>query len=304
MVQYRSMKIIITGGSGFIGEALSRALLNEGHQVVVMDLRYPKFRHKNLKFVFSDIANKINRDKNLKNPDIVINLAGRPIFARWNSKVKKSIYNSRVLGTSNLVDLWQEESFRPKALFSASAVGYYGNRFNENLIETSTLGSTFLAKVAKDWEASALRAEKKGVKVFLIRQGHVLDSSGGMLGVLLPFYKLGIGGPLGSGRQFFPWISLSDLVSLYVKLCFYTGQGAVINAVSPDMVTNRSFSYTLAQALNRPHLFNIPKWLLKVVFGELAFEITASQKVYPAWLVKEGFEYKNRSLVEFLHKTF
>ena len=212
------MKIIITGGSGFLGSKLSESLINEGHEVVSLDINPP--RNPKVLFLKVNLQEGISPEGEgvkIKNPDVVINLAGVTIGAKWNEEYKKKIYESRVLGTKNLGSLMENLDFRPKVFISASAVGVYGDRGAEILDENTEIKENqgFLAKVAKDWELEAKKAEKHGIRTVILRQGHILGM-GGLIQTLLPYYKMGIGGPISSGKQFFPWIHIEDLVNLYI----------------------------------------------------------------------------------------
>ena len=298
------MKIIITGGSGFLGSKLSEALINEGHEVISLDTNPP--RNPKALFLKVNLQEGISLEGEglkIKNPDVVINLAGVTIGAKWNEEYKKKIYNSRVLGTKNLVSLMENPDFRPKVFISASAVGVYSDRGAEILGEDAEIKENqgFLAKVAKDWENEAKKAEKHGIRTVILRQGHILGM-GGLIQTLLPYYKMGIGGPISSGKQYFPWIHIEDLVNLYIY-SIYREVFGVVNAVSGEPITNKEFSKVFARVLKRPHIFFIPLFVLKIKFGEFAKEIVKSQRVVRHNLQKD-FVFKFDNLEKALKNIF
>ena len=298
------MKIIITGGSGFLGSKLSESLINEGHEVISLDINPP--RNPKVLFLKVNLQEGISPEGEgvkIKNPDVVINLAGVTIGAKWNEEYKKKIYESRVLGTKNLGSLMENLDFRPKVFISASAVGVYGDRGAEILDENTEIKENqgFLAKVAKDWELEAKKAEKHGIRTVILRQGHILGM-GGLIQTLLPYYKMGIGGPISSGKQYFPWIHIEDLVNLYIY-SIYREVFGIINAVSGEPITNKEFSRVFARVLRRPHIFFIPLFVLKIKFGEFAKEIVKSQRVVRHNLQKD-FVFKFDNLEKALKDIF
>jgi uncharacterized protein (TIGR01777 family) len=291
-------KIIILGGSGFLGTQLTKALLDLGYEVVVLDLVAPKVE--GVRFVKANLLEKIPRDQNLKNPHAVINLAGKNIFCRWTKKNKQLIYDTRVVGSQNLIDLFQDKDFRPKILVGASAVGYYGNTDELPIDESSSAGNTFLSKVSADWEQTNCQAQGLGIRTVIIRNGIIVGSGGGILQTLLPIYRLGLGGPIGSGKFYFPWVSLQDAVGIYIAAMQHPGCKGVINAVAPEIVRYATFSLSLARAVRRPHIFRVPKFALRIRFGQLAEEITVSQKVYAKQIKNIGYPFIYKSLAQAL----
>lgn len=275
------MKYIVYGGSGFLGTAIVQKLQKEGHDIVVCDIRPPQ--DETVSFLKVNLLEALPQDPLLERPDVVINLAGKLIFGKWNTQFKKLIYDTRVVGTRNIVAIFQNPLYRPKHLVNASAVGIYGDHGEEEIREDSALGKSFLATVAEDWEKEALKAKEHGVSVSIFRNGHILGD-GGLLKVLLPYYKWGIGGPLGNGKQWMPFIQLDDVVKLYIELQY---PNMIVNAVSNEVVRNKEFSKTIARAVHRPHIFWIPKIALKILYGEFADEILVSQKVKSTH-IKEG----------------
>lgn len=298
------MKILITGGSGFVGSKLSEVLISKGHEVYSLDLFPP--RNKNVGFIKIDLSKPLdNLPKELAGSDAVVNLAGVTIGARWNEEYKNKIYDSRVLTTKNLVSIFSKEDYRPKVLISASAVGVYGDRGEEDLYEDSKIleNQGFLAKVAKDWEFEAKNAEKYGIRTVILRQGHILGA-GGLLQTLLPYYKLGIGGPIGSGEQYFPWIHIDDLITLYIECIENEQIQGILNAVSGKPLKNKEFSKIFAKVLKRPHFLFIPVFVLLIKYGEFAKEIIKGQRVYPGVLNKINFKFKYENLEDALKNIF
>jgi uncharacterized protein (TIGR01777 family) len=268
------MKYIIYGGSGFLGTAITKTLIAQGHKVLVCDIKPPSVE--DATFLHVNLLESIPGNELLESPDVVINLAGKLIFARWNEKVKKLIYDTRVVGTRNIVALFKEEKYRPTYLVNASAVGIYGDRGEEKIDEESGLGDSFLAGVVKDWEHEALQAREHGVQVRIFRNALILGK-GGMLEVLLPFYKWGIGGPLGNGMQWMPWIHIDDITNLYISAT-KEHQPEIVNAVAPAHVRNQTFSRVISQIVHRPHVLFIPKIVLRLLYGEFTDEIMVSQR--------------------------
>lgn len=281
------MKIIITGGSGFIGHHLSKKLLAGGHQVTVFDHHPPRLP---VSFVEAHLDGKVLPASHFENADGVVHLAGRSIYARWNGKVKRQIHESRVLGTRTMVSSMAQLDRKPQVFVSASAVGYYGDRGEEDLDETSTAGNDFLARVCVDWEEEALKAAAHGIRTVCVRTAPVLGR-GGLLPQLLPLYKMGLGGPLGNGRQWFSWVHIDDIVNIYVRSLEDGGLAGPVNACSPGLVRNMEFSSTLASVLHRPHIMRAPGWLLRLPMGDMANVVLASQKVHPSKLTAAGFKW-------------
>jgi len=231
-----SKKVIITGGSGFLGTHLTGWLLDRDYTVVSLDVVPPK--DDRVTFVQKDILSDDLTDDRLKDSYAIINLAGKSIFGRWTQSFKQVVYDTRVRGTENIVSLFVHDEFRPQVFVSASAAGFYGDQGNKVLTAESGPGSGFLATVSLDWEQAALTAENYGVPTTIIRNGHILGD-GGLLRVLLPYYRWGLGGPLGSGRQWFPWIHIDDITRMYVRALQTNGSVDTVNACSPHQVRNK-----------------------------------------------------------------
>lgn len=269
------MKILITGGAGFIGSALSRRLVQEGHEVVCLDLYSSRVNGVTSHEV--NLTQKLD-PKLFENIHGIIHLAGRSIFGKWDDEYKQSIYNSRIISTQNIYKAVEQLEESPIFFLSASAIGIYGDRGEELLDESSSIGSSFLAKVVQDWEAEVRNFSQLGLRTLSLRHGHVLGQRG-LLGVLKPYYKWGIGGPIGKGDYYLSWIELNDLLDLYLYAIDHEVSG-VVNAVSATPILYKDFSKKIAESLNRPHLFRIPKFVLSFLYSEeFTKEITSSQRV-------------------------
>lgn len=271
------MKIVIIGGSGFIGTKISKELVGRGYSVVSFDMNAPSIS--GVAFVSGDSSLPIPKNTLLSHPDVVINLAGRSIVGPWNKEHKQSIYTSRIVTTRNIVSMFRDAEFCPATFIQASAVGVYGTRGEETLSEgSSTKQNTYLAKIARDWEKEGARAMRQDVRTIIIRQGNVLGT-GGLLSSLKPFYEKGLGGPVGSGKNWFPWIHIDDLVSVYVRCIQNQEFQGVVNAVSGEVVRYKDFSKLYAKILKKRHFLRIPKFLFRLKYRGFTDEITASQKV-------------------------
>ena len=297
------MKILITGGSGFVGSALSDSLIKKGHHVTVVDAvpLSRKIGSKALDFVQADTTKPGDWQNVVQNADTVINLTGKNIFHRWTKKYKDMIYDSRVLTTRHLVAAFGDS--HPMSLISTSAAGYYGSRGDQLLDESENAGDDFLARVCIDWEKEALKAGKKGARVVCPRFGVVLGK-GGALSKMIPAYKMFVGGPLGNGRQWFPWIYIGDLVNAMEFVVNNNEVSGPVNFCSPHPVRNNEFSETLAKILNRPAFFRIPAFLLRLAAGELGDLLLNSQRAVPSRLADSGFSFQFPVLSEALRKLF
>lgn len=288
------MDIWITGGSGFVGTRLSALLLDRGHTVVAVGRRaeFDGIRHENFRYVSADTTREGAWQEGLGSSDAVINLTGRSIFSYWTDTVKNQIYESRVATTRNVVAAIDADSGRETVLISTSAVGHYGDRGDERLTEASARGEGFLAEVSRDWEKEALAAEEKGVRVVVARFGIVLEKNGGALKQMLPPFRLGLGGPLGSGRQWFPWIHMDDLLSALLFALTEKEVTGPINLVAPNPVQNRAFVKALGRVLRRPAFIPVPGCVLKTAMGELGEVLLSSQRALPAKLLDYGFRFE------------
>ncbi|HVS11007.1 MAG TPA: TIGR01777 family oxidoreductase [Planctomycetota bacterium] len=281
-----SRKILVTGGTGFIGSRLINALVAHGDGVTIVS-REPE-RHRNARSGV-DYADWL---PDLARYQAVVNLAGEPIFGkRWNAEQKARVRSSRVEGTRRLVEAMRTVEKRPAVLVSASAVGYYGDRGAELLPESAPPGNDFMAEVCKAWEAEAQRAEELGVRVVCMRFGIVLGRDGGALQRMLPPFKLGFGGPIGSGSQYMSWVHLKDLIGLILFALDRADLRGAVNGTAPGSVTNREFSRALGRVLRRPAFLPVPPAALRLAFGEVAEVLTASQRCVPDRALGAGHVY-------------
>jgi uncharacterized protein len=285
------MKILITGGTGFVGSYLTRQLLQDGHEVTVIGRSsVPAVSSGGFHAISADTTQKGSWQHALKDVDAVINLAGMSIFQRWTRAYKQQIYDSRILTTRHVVEGMTGE--RPQILISTSAVGYYGSRGDDILTEAEPCGRDFLSRLGKDWEHEAFAAEKKNVRVVAARFGVVMGRSGGALKQMITPFKWGVGGPMGSGRQWFSWIHIADLLAgLMFMLENATIQGAV-NLCSPNPVTSGELARTLGAVLGRPAVLPAPSFALRLILGEFAETLLASQRVIPEKLIASGFVFR------------
>lgn len=288
-------KIIITGGSGFIGQHIASLLLQRGDEVVVCDVAPPKRGT----FVKASMLDKDLSSDLFEGADAVIHLAGTNIFGRWNERKKKALYESRVLGTRTVISALEKTKRPPTVFISASAVGLYGDRGDEELDEQASPGNDFLARVCVDWEKEAGRAQDIGIRTVEIRTAPVLGP-GGLLQKMLPVFKMCLGGPLGDGKQWFPWIHIEDIARIYLFAMEHENIRGPFNACSPERVTNREFSDELAGVLRRHAFFKTPRWALRIALGDLADSILASQKVSSQKLIRAGYDFAFPSLREAL----
>jgi uncharacterized protein (TIGR01777 family) len=295
------MKIAVAGASGLIGTALTEYLTKQGHEII-------KFRRFNGEFTSSK-PGEVNWDparndidaEALFDVDAVINLAGSPIGEkRWNSKVKHEILQSRIDATDTIVQAlngtktYYDVARLPKILINASAIGIYGDRADELLNEHSAPGEGFLVDVVKEWESSAL-ALSGDVRVVTIRTGLVMHKAGGAFKKMLPLFKLGLGGKLGSGKQFWPAISLRDEIRA-IEFLLHSNLRGPVNLVAPFTATNAEFTAALGKQLRRPTILPVPKFALRIVIGEFASDILASTRIQPLALQNAGFVWEDATL--------
>lgn len=276
------MKIAITGASGFVGRRLDVRLRARGHSVIPVSLR-------------GDL-----NPSDFAECDAVAHFAGEPVAQRWTAAVKRRILESRVDGTRRLIEALRPHP--PNVLVSASAIGYYGSRGDEILTEQSTPGNDFLAEVAIAWEREAQEVERLGTRLLRLRVGIVLGPGGGALGKMLLPFRLGLGGRLGNGQQWMSWIHIDDLCDLAMLAMKESTLRGVLNAVSPHPVTNSEFTRSLAHALHRPAVIPVPALALKLLYGEMAGALLASQRVMPEGAVRAGFEFQYPELTSALIK--
>jgi len=286
------MKVFITGGTGFVGISLAALLLEQDHQVISLGTAptQDKFEHKNFRYISADTTRQGAWQDELARVDAVVNLAGKTIFKRWNDRYKKKIYDSRILSTGNIVDALPGNS--GAVLCSTSAVGYYGSRGEDLLTEDEPAGEGFLAKIGRDWEKEALRASDKGIRVALMRFGIVLGRGGGAMAQMLPAFRMFVGGPLGGGKQWFPWIHIHDLTTAIVAIIEKPEMSGPYNFCAPNPVRNSTLAKTLGSVLGRPSFMPTPKIMLRLALGEFGAMLLESQRAVPQNLLKSGFEFK------------
>ncbi len=286
------MKILITGGSGFVGSNLADFLISKGHQVTAIGRSEPqhRFDRENYHFVAADTTRKGPWQKELADVDAVVNLAGATIFKRWTGKHKKKIYDSRILTTRNVVEALP--SGTKLTLCSASGAGYYGSRGDDVLKEDERPGRDFLAGVSMDWEKEALRASAKGARVAVLRFGVVLGKNGGAMSKLIPAFKLFVGGPLGDGHQWFPWLHLDDLMAAMVFVFEHPEVSGPLNFCAPNPVRNCELAQTLGEVLSRPSFLPAPAFMIRLAMGEFGDVFLGSQRTVPAKLLNHGFSFQ------------
>ncbi len=293
------MKIAITGASGFIGRRLMKLLAARGHRLHVLSRHAGTNLPAGVGLSVWDSLKGPAPAAALRDAGAVVHLAGEPVAQRWTAAAKQRIYDSRVAGTRNLVAALANCSPRPPVLVCASAIGYYGSRGDEILSENSGPGTGFLADVCVAWEREAAKAEALGVRVTRIRIGLVLDAGGGALKPMLAPFRAGLGGPLGGGRQWMSWIHIADLAEMF-RFALEESAPPVVNGVAPGAVTNAEFTRALAAALHRPAFLPVPRLGLRMIFGEMAEMLLASQRVAPAAAEAAGFQFRHPQLKEAL----
>jgi uncharacterized protein (TIGR01777 family) len=295
------VKVLLTGATGLIGRQLVAALRARGDEVVVLS-RDPARAQDTLGVpaaAWRPLDEPAPADA-LQGCDAVVHLAGENVAQRWTASAKRSIRDSRVQGTANLVAGLRATTPAPRVLVSASAVGYYGPRGDERLDEDAAPGSDFLAQVCVEWEQQARGAEDLGTRVVSIRTGVVLDRTGGALAKMLPPFRAGLGGPVAGGGQYMPWIHADDVVALYLAALDDDRWRGPFNAAAPEPVTNREFSTALGRALHRPAVAPVPALAVRLLFGEMAEIVTKGQRAVPARALALGYRFKHTDLDEAL----
>ena len=290
--------VAITGASGMIGRALLARLRSNGRRVRPL-VRSVRVDHPE-DIVWDPMRGVLN-PRDLEGAEAVVNLAGEPLAQRWTGARREAIRESRVRGTELLARTIAALERKPSVLLSGSAVGYYGDRGDDAVEEESASGTDFLAVVARDWEDATAAASDAGVRVVLLRTGIVLSPHGGALERLLPPFRLGVGGPIGTGRQWMSWIALDDHLRAMEHALATTGLHGPVNLVSPNPVTNAEFAATLGRVLGRPALIPVPSFALELLYGEMArATILAGQRVLPKALLRSGFTFAHPTLEEAL----
>ena len=292
------MNIAITGGSGFIGTALTRKLIAGEHSVTIYDRRAPQFSHERVSFVESNLADGV-APASIAAHDVIVHLAGVSIYERWTTECKQQILESRTKSTTAIVDACRASAIKPSVFVCASAVGYYGDQGETVLDEDAQAqptGTDFLSDVCVAWESSASKIEDLGIRRVSIRTAIVLGPGGGMMAKLVPLFTWGLGGRLGSGRQWFSWIHIDDLVAIYEQAITDARMTGAVNASAPEPVTNITFTKSLGRALHRPAFWIIPEFVLRIILGEFAKAVLASTRAVPRKLESLGFVFKYPSI--------
>jgi len=300
------MKILVTGSTGLVGSALVRELKQAGHTVcrlVRPDTKTEALRgNEGFDVRWNPTTGELGAAA--VGADAVVNLAGASIAGgRWTAERKKVLRSSRVDTTRALINALAKMAARPRVLVSASAIGFYGNRGDELLDEESAPGSDFLSEIAREWESEAEKGEALGIRVVRARLGVILAKEGGALPQMAKSFRLGVGGKIGSGKQWMSWISLEDVVAI-LRFALENGSvRGVINVVAPKPVRNEEFTVALAKALHRPSLFPAPAFALRLMLGEMADALLlSSQRVVPAQLEKLGYKFQQEDLATSLSR--
>jgi uncharacterized protein len=289
------MKILVTGGTGFVGTALTARLIEDGHAVTILtrSLKGARPLPQGASYLEGDPAGEGPWQERVAGHDGVVNLAGASIFRRWTDAAKQVIRESRVLTTKHIVDALGARQGKETHLLSASAIGYYGFHEDEELDESSPAGEGFLADLAREWESAALAAERSGARVVLTRFGVVLGPGGGALEKMVPLFRYWLGSPLGSGKQWFSWIHMQDLVEI---LAFLLGRPEIsgpVNCTAPAPVRNVEMTKILGEVLKKPTFMPaVPGFILSAVLGEFGSMLLKGQKVLPGKLVQHGFTFR------------
>lgn len=284
------MKVLITGSSGLIGTRLQAALRKKGDDLLLAS----RSDAEGSELVKWSIEDGFAEPERLEGIDAVVHLAGESISGlRWTDEKKKAIRDSRVIGTRSLINTLAKLKHRPKVLVAASGIGFYGERGDEIMTEADTAGHGFLADVGREWEAESRRAEDAGIRTVLLRTGVVLSKDGGALGTMLLPFKLGLGGVIGSGKQWMSWISIEDHVRVIEFAMENEALRGAVNAVSPNAVTNAEFTRVMGEVLYRPTFIPLPEFAVSMIFGEMGDELLlTSTRAAPTRLMDSGFEFR------------
>lgn len=293
------MKILITGATGLIGKELVQTILAKGSDEIVVLARSKTKAEKNLSskvsiYEWKNPAKDLVNHEALEGVEAVIHLAGEPIAeGRWTSSKKEKLWNSRVDATRNLIKSFEEaKNHQLKTFISSSAIGFYGSRSDETLNENSSKGNDYLADLCNEWENAASSEILNGVRFTQLRTGIVLSKNGGALAKMLPPFKLGAGGRLGSGKQWMSWIHIKDMVGVILFALDNNNVTGPINATAPNPVTNSDFTKVLGSVLSRPTIFPVPGFVLKTIFGEMSCILLEGQKVIPGKALDNGFNFQ------------
>ena len=294
------MRILISGSHGLVGQALIKALEPGGHEIYRL-VRHAPNSESEIEWSPDRYSIAISR---IEGFDVVYHLAGESIASgRWSDEKKKKIRESRTKGTKLLSDALANLAQPPKTLISASATGYYGNRGDELLTETSPPGNGFLADICVEWEKATDHAKEKGIRVVNTRFGIILDKEGGALAKMLPPFRMGIGGRIGDGKQWMSWIALDDVITALQFVLTNESLKGPVNFVAPNPVTNAEFTKTLGRVLSRPTFFPIPEFGVRLAFGEMADALLlSSQRVKPTTLADSNYQFRFENLEKALKR--
>jgi uncharacterized protein len=298
------MKVAVTGATGMIGRALVRALRNRGDDVAVLSRDGQRAsRQLGVKAYSWQPKDGPPPAEALEGREGVINLLGEPIAQRWTDSARQRIFESRELGTRNLVAGLRESGPRMRVLVSQSGVGWYGPHGDERLDESAPSGDDFEAQVVVAWEREAERAEDLGLRVVRTRTGVVLSDSGGALEKMLPPFKLGVGGPVAGGRQYLSWVHLDDVVGALLLCLDNEEASGPINLTAPEPVTNAELSKALGKVLHRPAFMPVPAFAVKLLYGEMSSIVTTGKRVIPKRLTELGYEFRHTDVEEALREA-
>lgn len=286
------MKVLITGATGLVGTELQRSFSDKGYEMLLVtrrSVKKPEDIQWNIESGFSD-----EDTARIEGVDAVVHLAGESVSGlRWTDEKKRSIRESRVSGTKTLVDALFELESRPKVFVSMSGVDFYGDTGDDAKVETDRAGDTFLAEVCKAWEAEARRAEDAGIRTVIFRAGMVLSKDGGAIASLLTPFKFGVGGVVGSGKQWMSWIEMDDMIAAINFAIENESLRGAVNAVSPNAVTNEEFTKTLGEVVYRPTLIPLPEFVVNLAMGEMGHTLLLdSRRAIPKRLLDAGFQFK------------
>lgn len=294
------MKIIIAGGTGFIGRHVSRLLSHEGHSVILLSRHTPEDKHLvNIpaKHIQWDGCTQGEWTQECDGADVVINLSGAPIAdSRWTEKRKQALIDSRVQSTKALLQAISSWRNKPHTFMTASGIGFYGDRGEEVVNESSTPGEGFLRQLCQAWEGAAMEGEALGLRIISLRIGMVLGPDGGALSKMTLPFRMFLGGPILPGTQFVSWIHREDLARLILFLITHSSIQGPVNAVAPEAVRMKEFCTILGKAMNRPSWFPVPEFVLQIALGELATMLTTGQRVHPSKALGAGFSYSYATL--------
>jgi len=288
--------VAIVGATGLVGTSLAASLARDGIPVsaLVRDTVHAAERLPHATLFAWDATHGPPPEAAFTGVETVVNLSGEPIDGRWNEKRRKRMRDSRVVGTRALVDTLRGLAHRPRLLISASGIHYYGNRGDQIVTESTDGGSSFFAQLARDWEGEALKAGEAGMRVVLLRSGVVLSRQGGMLRRILPPFRAGLGGRIGTGKQWMPWIHIEDHVGLIRHAISHESVAGALNMVAPEPVTNAEFTRAVGEVLGRPTVLKAPLFALRMMFGALVDEVMlASVRAMPVRTLETGYSFRH-----------